>query len=387
MVSIEEALRLIHEQSMATSATSIAVDKSLGHYLAEPIFASFDLPNFDNSAMDGYAVCGFGAQFEIVGEVAAGNTKINRLEEGQAMRIFTGGKVPTSTTAVIMQEHTSVRENTLTLSEKVIEHKNIRRKGTEIAKDQQVFVAGQKITPASIGVLSSLGKAEVAICKKPNIKIIATGNELVEPGQPLLEGQIYESNTLALTGALEDHGFHVAATSKIKDDLDATISGIEHNLQACDVLLLSGGISVGDYDYVKEALEANGVEEVFYKVFQKPGKPLYFGKRGNQFVFALPGNPASSLTCFYVYVLPLLQRLSGGEGLGLSRVMLPINHEYEIKFDRPVFLKARLENQQIAILDGQGSSMIHSMAKGNILAFVTGPKKFTVGDLVECILI
>jgi len=167
MVSIEEALRLIQEQSMATSATSIAVNKSLGHYLAKPIFASFDLPNFDNSAMDGYAVCGYGDQFEIVGEVAAGNTKINRLEEGQAMRIFTGGKVPTSTTAVIMQEHTSVRENTLTLSEKVMEHKNIRRKGTEIAKDQQVFVAGQKITPASIGVLSSLGKADVAICKKP----------------------------------------------------------------------------------------------------------------------------------------------------------------------------------------------------------------------------
>ncbi len=387
MVSIEEALTLVTQQKVSLIPDELPLAQSLGCFLSNPITSPFDLPSFDNSAMDGYAVCGFDTAFEVIGEVAAGSTQDAQLKPGQAMRIFTGGKVPKDTTAVIMQEKTSVVGTTLTLEEEVVEGKNIRRKGVEIAKGKVVFDAGHLITPASIGVLSSLGYGSVAAYQQPVIHVIATGNELVEPGDEKESGQIYESNSQTLAAALQDQGFYCGSRQKIEDDLDAIANGIEDNLEQCDVLLITGGISVGDYDYVKEALEENDVEEIFYKVFQKPGKPLFFGRRDDQFVFALPGNPASSLTCFYVYVLPLLQKMAGGKGNGLMRLNLPLGHNYEIKFDRPVFLKAHIMDGKVRILDGQGSSMIHSMAKGNALALVKGPVQLSEGDFVECLLI
>ncbi|MEP1034827.1 gephyrin-like molybdotransferase Glp [Ekhidna sp.] len=387
MVSIEEALKLINHQQVDLIPDELPLAQSLDCYLSDQIISPFDLPSFDNSAMDGYAVCGEQKSFEIIGEVAAGNTVDTRLKEGQAIRIFTGGKVPENTTAVIMQEKIEVEGKTLKLEDEPVKGKNIRKKGVEIAAGQVVFETGHRITPATIGVLSSLGFGTVSVYQQPSIHIIATGNELVEPGETKKIGQIYESNSQTLASALQNQGFYCGGRKIIEDDLEAITAGISDSLNQCDVLLISGGISVGDYDYVKQALEENGVQEVFYKIFQKPGKPLYFGRKENQFVFALPGNPASSLTCFYVYALPLLQRLSGGKGDGLMHVNIPISHSYEIEFDRPVFLKAKIENKNVTILDGQGSSMIHSMAQGNALVFVKGPIKLTEGDLVDCLLI
>ncbi|WP_436515191.1 molybdopterin molybdotransferase MoeA [Ekhidna sp. To15] len=387
MVSIEEALALVDQQELNLIPDELPLAQSLGCYLSEKITSPFDLPSFDNSAMDGYAVCGFHNEFEVVGEVAAGSTGENQLSDGKAMRIFTGGKVPEETTAVIMQEKTKVEGSKLILEEEVIVSKNVRRKGAEIAEGQEVFQAGHQINSATIGVLSSLGFGAVKVFQQPTIHVIATGNELVEPGEDKESGQIYESNSQTLAAALQDHGFYCGSRQKISDNLDAIAEGISDNLEQCDVLLITGGISVGDYDFVKEALEENDVEEVFYKVFQKPGKPLYFGRRDEQFVFALPGNPASSLTCFYVYVLPLLQKMSGGRGQGLMKVNLPIAHDHVIKFDRPVFLKASIENNEVTILDGQGSSMIHSMARSNALAFAKGPVQLEKGNPIECLLI
>lgn len=387
MVSIEEALKRINDQEVDLVPDELSLVQSLDCFLSKSIISPFDLPSFDNSAMDGYAVCGLHKSYEIVGEVAAGSTSNNHLEDGQAMRIFTGGKVPENTTSVVMQENTTVEKETLILEEEPAVGKNIRVKGTEIAEGQVVFEVGHRVSPATIGVLSSLGFGSVSVYQPPSVRIIATGNELIEPGQNKEVGQIYESNSQTLATALHDHGFYCDNRMKVQDDLDAIESAIDKELEVCDVLLLTGGISVGDYDYVKQALEANDVEEIFYKVFQKPGKPLYFGRRDDQFVFALPGNPASSLTCFYVYVLPLLQKLAGGKGVGLMRIEAPLSHSYEIKFDRPVFLKATIENHRVTILDGQGSSMIHSMAQGNAMAFVKGPVQLNEGDSIECLLI
>lgn len=387
MVSIEEALKLIAQQEVELIPEELPLAQALGCYLSEPIKSPFDLPSFDNSAMDGYAVCGEQQSFEIVGEVAAGNTDTYSLGPGRAMRIFTGGRVPKNATAVIMQEKTKAEGTTLMLEEEVMVGKNIRRKGSEIAEGQTVFEIGHRVTPATVGVLNSLGFDSVATFQQPAIHIISTGNELIEPGQKRESGKIYESNSQTLSTALQDHGFYCSGRKSIADDLDAIIDGIEDSLNQCDVLLITGGISVGDYDYVKQALEENEVEEIFYKVLQKPGKPLYFGRRDDQFVFALPGNPASSLTCFYIYVIPMLQRLSGGSGNGLMRLDLPLKEDYHLKSDRPTFLKAHIENGAVTILDGQGSSMIHSMAKGNALAFLDGERVRKKGDSVECVLI
>lgn len=385
MVSIEEALKVISTQKVELKSKSVSLRASLNHYLAQEIIAPFDLPAFDNSAMDGYALCGEGNSFEVIGEVAAGDVTEQSLSDGQAMRIFTGGKVPENTTAVVMQEHTRVEKNQVILEKEVEEGKNIRRKGTELSLGQKVFDPGHKINPATIGLISSLGISELEVHQKPTVRIIATGNELIQPGQKLKEGQIYESNTHSLIGALESNGFYCDGISTISDDLESIKKGIKKDLEQCDMLLLSGGISVGEYDFVKEALETNGVEEQFYKVLQKPGKPLYFGKRENKFVFALPGNPASSLTCFYIYVLPLLEKFAGGKGKGLQRIEVPIAEDYHFKSDRPTFLKASIKNGAVTILDGQGSSMIHSMAMGNALAFLDKARVVKKGEMVSVV--
>lgn len=387
MVSIEEALEIVYSQQVNRKTTERPLSNTLGYCLSAKVTAPFDLPSFDNSAMDGFAVCGVSDSYQVVGEVAAGNTAPGGLSEGEAMRIFTGGKVPQNTTSVIMQEKTRLEGDTVLVEQPVEEGQNIRRQGEELHQGQVVFEEGHKIMPATLGLVGSLGIEELPVYQKPDVKIIVTGNELLELGEERSEGQIYESNSFALTGALEQYGYSCQEKQQIADDFDLIKNGIRQQLESSDLLILSGGISVGDYDYVKRALQENGVQELFYKVYQKPGKPLFFGRKEDTFVFALPGNPASSLTCFYLYVLPLLNKISGAKTLDLQRVSVPLSHDFNMPSKRPTFLKAIIEQQQVSILNNQGSSMIHSMALGNALAYIGEPSKLRAGDLVECILI
>ncbi|GLU44574.1 molybdopterin molybdotransferase MoeA [Allomuricauda sp. NBRC 101325] len=387
MVTIEEALLIIQDQKISLKSELKPLEEALGFALATDTIAPFDVPEFDNSAMDGYALCGLYQEYRLVGEVAAGDSKEIELKDGEAVRIFTGAKAPENATAVMMQEKTSVKEKVLFLDEMPRVGQNIRKKGGQLNEGQTVFEKGHLLNPPSLSLMGSLGLEALEVISKPTINIITTGNELVNPGQPKAEGQIYESNSYAISGALQQFGFRYHQKTQIKDDFEATKAGIKKALESCDVLIISGGISVGDYDFVKQSLEENGVNELFYKVLQKPGKPLYFGRKENQFVFALPGNPASSLTCFYVYVLPLLQRLSGYEKTGLTTYQFPIKHPFKNTFGRPSFLKAAVMDGKVEILDGQGSSMIQSMAKGNALAFVDDGEILNEGDLVKCRLI
>lgn len=387
MVTIEEALKIIKDQQVKLRTESRTLDECLNFSLSEDITAPFDMPSFNNSAMDGYALCGIFEEYKIVGEVAAGDVVQQELNEGEAARIFTGAKVPDNTTAVMMQEKTKVSGNKLFLEQEPKKGQSIRKKGEELKKGQVVFETGYTITPAGIGMIGSLGMDKVEVFKKPIINLITTGNELVKPGKPKQEGQIYESNSYALAAACETYRFPCQDKMQIEDNFEAIKFGIKKSLKTADVLILSGGISVGDYDFVKQALEENGVDEQFYKVFQKPGKPLYFGRKEDKFVFALPGNPASSLSCFYVYILPLLFQLSGSEKSGLERNTFPVSHDYENSSDRPSFLKAKVKNGKVEILNGQGSSMILYMALGNALVFLDAKTFVKTGDLVECLLI
>lgn len=387
MVTIEEALGIIADQKINLKSETKPLEDALGYALANKTVSPFDVPEFDNSAMDGYALCGLYHEYKLVGEVAAGDSKAVLMNDGEAVRIFTGAKVPKNTSAVMMQEKTSVKESTLFLDEMPRAGQNIRKKGGQLTEGQEVFERGHVLNPPSLALMGSLGLERLEVFSKPKVNIITTGNELVKPGQPKAEGQIYESNSYAIAGALQQFGFGHHQKAQIQDDFEATKAGIKGALESCDVLIISGGISVGDYDFVKQSLEENGVKELFYKVLQKPGKPLYFGRKDNKFVFALPGNPASSLTCFYVYVLPLLQKLSGFVKIGLPTYQFPITHGYENRFGRPSFLKAFVSDGKVAVLDGQGSSMIQSMAKGNALAFVDDGEKLKEGDLLTCKLI
>ena len=384
MISIHQALDIISSTPITKQEKPIAVKKSMGYSLASDIKAPFDLPTFDNSAMDGYAVCGNGAEYEIIGEIQAGNVQPLSLRDGQAFRIFTGAKVPAQCTAVIMQEKTQVKGNQLTILDTPESGKNIRKKGEQIKEGQVVFKEGQKINPSVIGLLSSFGLQEVKVYSKPMISLLTTGNELIEPGQSLEEGQLYESNGATLTAALEQKGYPIQHHEHIKDDYESTRQVIGTHLSESAVLLISGGISVGDYDYVKKALEENGVEEHFYKVMQKPGKPLFFGRKGDTFVFGLPGNPASSLVCLHIYVMALLSRMSGSSDTQQKVLHLPLEADYHMKFKRPSFLKSRISADGVSILEGQSSSMLLSMAEGNALVLLEKEGMYQKGDRVKC---
>lgn len=384
MISIHQAIDIIAKTTFTKQEKQIPVKASVGYFLASDLKAPFDLPTFDNSAMDGYAVCGNGPEYEIIGEIQAGNIQKLFLREGQAFRIFTGAKIPTHSTAVIMQEKARATDTHLVIQDTPDQGKNIRRKGEQIREDQVVFKAGQKINPSVIGLLSSFGLQEVKVYSKPTISLLTTGNELIEPGQSLKEGQLYESNGATLSAALEKKGYKLQHHEHIKDDYESTKKGIGTHLDKSNVLLISGGISVGDYDYVKKALEKNGVEEIFYKVMQKPGKPLFFGRKGDTFVFGLPGNPASSLVCLHIYVMALLSRLSGSTETQQKVLHLPLEADYHMKFKRPSFLKSHISADGVKILEGQSSSMLLSMALGNALVLLEKEGLYHKGDWVKC---
>ena len=236
--------------------------------------------------------------------------------------------------------------------------------------------------------MSTLGLTTVKVFEKPKIGILVTGNELVEPGEELLFGQIYESNARMLNAQLMKMGFDDVEIKKVGDNYERTYHILKSALEDYDLVLISGGISVGDYDFVRDALVEMKVEQIFYKVKQKPGKPLFFGKQNDTCVFALPGNPASSLSCFYVYVYPAIQLLVGNEQGTLNRIKAKLTQDFVKKGDRSQFLKAIYKNDEVEILDGQQSSMLHTFALANALAYIPDDlNEVKTGEYIETILL
>jgi molybdopterin molybdotransferase len=226
------------------------------------------------------------------------------------------------------------------------------------------------------------------VFKKPTIAIVTTGNELIEPGQDLTHGKIYESNSKMLLSALYSLKFYDVTIHKVEDDYQETVKTLKSVVSNNDLVIITGGISVGDYDFVGKALNELQVDEVFYKVKQKPGKPLFFGKKEDTSIFALPGNPAAALTCFYVYVYMALQKMMGIDDIELPRVPAKSISNFYKNGDRPQFLKAIFDNGHVEILEGQNSSMLQTFAISNALVFSPEEQNhFHFGDFVETILL
>ncbi|MHA7129826.1 molybdopterin molybdotransferase MoeA [Algoriphagus namhaensis] len=390
MISVEEAIALVTQHAQAKSESELVnVEQSLGKTLAANLFAPISLPSFRQSSMDGYAIHLHDSNsYTLTGEVKAGDASNPRLQSGEAIRIFTGAKVPDSANAVVIQERVKKSADKIILEIQPKIGDNIRQIGEQIAEGSTCLPKGHRINPSTIGLLQSLGLAEVQVKKSLRAAVVVTGNELVEVGQSLEEGQIYESNSAVIASALAAKGIQDISQIKIKDNLEDTISQLGDALERNDLLLISGGISVGDYDFVGKALQELKVDEIFYKVLQKPGKPLFFGKRGNTYVFALPGNPASTLTCFYIYVNLLIDLISENSDPGLLRVKLPLAADYPNPFGRALFLKAKIQNSQVHILDHQASSTMISFAQANALAYIpTDQKENPAGALIETILL
>lgn len=386
MITVEEAFELVETNISTTDKTeSMLVIEATGYMLSKDVFSPIDMPPFRQSAMDGYALCLHNdVNYTIIDEVKAGDDHHPLIKAGEAVRIFTGSPVPDTANTVIMQEKVSRDGDKLIVDHSVFEDENIRPLGEQIKKGELALKKGTKLTPAAVGYLTALGIAEVTVFSKPSIAIVTTGSELIKVGQPLEYGKIYESNSWMLQSALQSLDYNSITLTKVKDDYASTVTSIKQAISENDVVLISGGISVGDYDFVGKALLELGVEQVFYKVKQKPGKPLFFGKKEDTVVFALPGNPASALSSFYVYVYPTLQRLSGEKDFSLNRMIAKSGSNYFKKGDRAQFLKGFLKDGKATILEGQSSAMLHTFALANVLVYVPEDvNNILINDSVE----
>jgi len=394
LISIASALeKIISEVNIGEVVSQQLIDSN-NNYLAETIISPIDLPGFNNSAMDGYVFRmedyeNGTRNFIQTLEVKAGDVIPTELLKNQCYRIFTGAPVPANGTLVIMQEHIKNAGDQITIEEEGSAFfQNIRSQGEQIKKGEIALQKGEKLTPAAIGYLASLGLSKVKTYTKPKVSILTTGNELIEAGHSLMRGQIYESNAVMLINGLEQLGFKNIKKYKVVDNYDKTLTLLKRVISENNVVLISGGISVGDYDYVGKTLVEMNVQQLFYKVKQKPGKPLFFGMKKDTVVFALPGNPAASLTCFYVYVRYALELLLGNLNYSVSKTMALTTSNFTKKGDRAQFLKAVYKNGSVEILDGQSSSMLHTFAMSNALCYISEKgTSIKSGDLVETILL
>ena len=390
MISVNQAIAIVQSSVEPTSQTEyIDISKAHRYVLRNDIVSEINMPPFRQSAMDGYALCLHDDfTYKLVGEVKAGDPINPIVKKGECVRIFTGAPVPDTANAVIMQERVSVNEDCITIDSAVKSNDNIRPAGEQVKKGQTALKKDTLLTPAAIAFATSLGVTEVAVYKKPSIAILVTGNELIKAGKSLQYGQIYESNAVMLTSALIGVGFNKITNYKVADNYKDTLSLLKEIISNHDMVLVSGGISVGDYDFVGKALGALSVTELFYKVKQKPGKPLFFGKKENKIIFALPGNPGAALTCFYIYVQLALQKLSGNAGYTPTKLKAKSKSAFTKKGDRAQFLKASYQLDGVEILDGQSSSMLHTFATGNALVYVSEEcNSIKINDEVEVILL
>jgi len=392
MISVTEAKNLIRANGTALTPATIPLEQAVGRVLAADVFAQNDIPAFEQSAMDGYALSF--AAFEahnilaIHGEVPAGAPEQFTLQAGQAMRIFTGAPVPAGADTVVMQEKVEVIDGQLIIKDDQLRAGlNVRPKGSEIKTGELALTKGQPLTPAAVGFLATTGVSEVPVYPAPVMSIIVTGNELQQPGRELKYGQVYECNSYQLRAALQLLQIEEVPVFEAKDDPNSLKGILQNALDDSDVVLLTGGVSVGNYDFVPEAAAACGVTTLFHKLKQRPGKPLYVGQKGDKWVFGLPGNPSSVLTCFYEYVITALEQLMQLKPV-LKTIKVPLAKAYSKTAMLTFFLKGYYDGQTVVPLDSQESYRLRSFAMANcLLCLPEEQMEFQAGEEVEVHLI
>ena len=392
MISVTDAKKIISENVSSLAPVILPLQDVAGLILAEDVYASMDIPAFPQSSMDGYAFSFEGwkkhKRLKIAGEVAAGSKETFTLEPKNTVRIFTGAAVPAGADTVIMQEKTQVANGELKIEDETIQlGTSVRTKGSEIKAGELALGKGSVLSPAAIGFLAGIGITDVKVYPNPSITIIITGNELQQPGEPLQHGQVYESNSFSLKAVFQELHINDIKILYATDKPEVVTETLKKALEQADVVLLTGGISVGDYDFVLQSAIECGVEELFHKIKQRPGKPLYFGKKENKLVFGLPGNPSSVLTCYYQYVIPALEKLSKRK-IGLQTLQVPLERSFKKAAGLTHFLKGFYNGKKVAPLDAQESYRLSSFAKANCLIEVDeDTTSLKEGELVDVYLL
>ncbi|PRX44828.1 molybdopterin molybdotransferase MoeA [Salegentibacter salegens] len=392
MISVEQAKKILAENSERGQIIEKKLGECLGLILAENIYSPIDVPSFDNSAMDGYAM-NFdenSRSWVVSNIIQAGDTSEINIASGKAARIFTGAKIPKGTNTVIPQELIEVIEvdQIKYIGDKISSGSNVRLKGSQSKKNSLILEKGQIFGAGQIGLFASVGVSQVKVFATPKVGFIVTGNELKEPGTPLKDGEIYNSNGPMLEALLKESGVKQIKSYKAPDDKASLQKIIDQALSENDILLLSGGISVGDYDFVKDCLNAAKVEELFYKIKQRPGKPMFAGKKDKKMIFALPGNPASVHSCFIQYVRPSIKHWLGKTAVWEADHKLKITEDIPKKPGFTYFMKGRKVNNSVELLKGQQSFNLQAFATAECLlelpaesSEVTAGTKVKVYDL------
>lgn len=400
MITVREALASVLAGLPRLGAEQAALTGACGRVLAEPIRAPRDVPSFRNSAMDGYAVraqdvadatAAAPVVLRIIETIGAGAVPQRRVEPGTASRIMTGAVLPEGADAVVRVEDTHDAGVTVEVRAAVRAGNAVRLPGEDLGAGEEVLPAGRLLRPADVGLLASVGVAMVRVVRRPRVTILATGDELVDLGQPLRPGRIVNSNAYMLAAAVQEAGGVTTVLGIVPDQPQPLREAFAEACRA-DMVLSTGGVSMGSFDYVRRILHDMGYEERFWRVAQKPGKPLTFGLLRGTPVFGLPGNPVSSLVCFYVYVLPALRTM-----MGLRKVHLPT---VDATLAEDICKTERLTEFVRCVLEGspncyrarstgsQSSGVLRSMSSGNGL--IVGPPELSVlesGSSVRVVLL
>jgi len=389
LLSIEEALARVLARAIALEPERVPVDAAAGRVLAEDVTARVDLPPFASSAMDGYALRAGDTpgQLPVVFRIAAGVPAERDLAAGEAMAISTGGAVPDGADSVVPIELVVETDNQLEVPSPVEAGANVRPAGGDVRAGDRVLAAGTRVTAAQIGALAAAGVPELLVAGRPRVVVLSTGTELRAPGESLGAGQIYESNAPMLAAALANAGAEVERIGPVRDDEAEHRRALERGLEA-DVLVSSGGVSVGPHDLVRRTLAELGVEEDFWGVAVRPGKPLAFGTRGRTLVFGLPGNPVSALVGVELFVRPALLALQGAADPGPNYETARLGSPLRRNGGRDELARARIgrdaEGTLLEPLTGQESHMIARAAGADALVFVpSGEGVLAAGETVR----
>ncbi len=388
MIDFKVARQKVLKNTSSLGVTTVSLDRCEGFVLAEKIVTKEQVPLFDSSAVDWYAVryedvadteSNNPIALNLIGTIRAGEAPGATVKKNSAVKIFTGAPVPRSATAVVMVEVTE-EINGKVLVKKSAEHgQNIRRKGEEFRKGQKIFAPGTLVTPPVAAMLASLGQTKVKVYKKPRVTLIITGDEIRPPSAKLKPGQIRDSNSYALKSALNSIGIDAIDVIYSKDSKRETRKAFIRALKRSDVVISVGGVSVGEYDLVKGVLNDLGVREIFWKVAMKPGKPNYFGVKNKKLVFGLPGNPVSAMVSFYVLIRPALCKLMGATDFDSFIIKARLTESITKKPERMEFVRgilSRGESGELLVTPakGQDSHMIGGMATANCLIYFSKGK-------------
>ncbi len=371
---------ILNSITALTESETIAIRDALQRVLAQDVHSGINVPSHTNSAMDGYAIRGQAIPatdtntLKLIGTAWAGRPFQGHVGDNECVRIMTGAVMPANTDTVVMQEHVSIEGDHVSIDAKQTPHQNVRQAGEDIARGEVVFKAGKYCHPSDIGLIASLGIGEVNVYRKPKVAFFSTGDELVSIGTELQEGQIYDSNRYTLWSMLTRLGVDIIDLGVIKDTPEAVENAFMQASASADVVITSGGVSVGDADYVKKTLDKLG-QVNFWKVAMKPGRPLAFGNINDAYFFGLPGNPVSVMVTFYIFVQPALEKLMGRTPT--PRIQINAISQSELK-KRP----GRVEYQRgyctlndngdyiVEKTGAQGSGILRSMSDANCFIYL-----------------